>query len=727
MNIVRRKTEVFAALSLAALFVSSPAGAWPNCGAAFRDTYQNATYQNSQTEFNAGCQTCHQSSGGGNLNVYGDDLLRGGARGVGPACTATIFVAALRAVEALDSDQEGNDNLAEIVASAQPGWCAVSPGDACTNSAGTPPDVLLDPFAVNAVPTADVGGPYAGEAGTTLIQFDGSRSSDPDVGDTLIFAWDFGDGSTASGMMPTYTYPSAGNFEVSLIVSDGSASSEPSVTSATISAPPMNIAPIANPGGPYEGVPGTEIAFNGEASSDPNGDVLTFTWDFGDGAIGSGAASTHAFSAVGTYTVSLTVDDGQSSHSASTTATIASAPANRAPTADAGGPYSGTAGSGIRFNGAASSDPDDDILTYLWDFGDGTTGDGPTPTHVYRAPGTFDVRLSVSDGEFAAEAVTDAVVTDTLLDANRDGAALYETNCLACHGDPWSGPAVDGTLPGIRRVAGARSCSVHGSIFGTSVFPSGVPDMQFLQGLGETDIDAISEYLNSRDASGEQRYVTACAGCHGNTGSGGKVGEDVHGDSAGETFEAIAEESEMRYLACMPETDIVLIADFLMGFDDDNDNDGISDDRDDDDDNDGIIDRDDDDDDNDGLGDDDEREYGTDPRDSDTDDDGVSDGDEHAQGTDPLDSDTDNDGLDDGDEHRRGTDPNDIDSDDDGVSDGDEVTIFGSNPLLADNAAAGGDPAGGGGSGDLPLLALLVIASLIGRRQRMIALLRSTF
>ena len=95
--------------------------------------------------------------------------------------------------------------------------------------------------------------------------------------------------------------------------------------------------------------------------------------------------------------------------------------------------------------------------------------------------------------------------------------------------------------------------------------------MQFLQGLLEAEIDALAEHLNSLDASGEQRYVTTCAGCHGNNGRGGRVGEGILGDSAHETLEAIAEESEMRYLACMPESDFIAIAGFLKGTADDND------------------------------------------------------------------------------------------------------------------------------------------------------------
>jgi len=717
MSDVRRDLAVVLFMGLAALLGSTNAAAWPSCGTVFNDTYFNQDHNFSETANLGGCRTCHQSaSGGSNFNAYGQDLLSNGASGVGSSCSPTNFTAALRAVEALDSDNADSLhlNLAEIEASTQPGWCAEIDGANCTNSVGTPPNVLLDPPSSNTAPVAVVGGPYAGEAGTTSIQFDGTGSSDAD-GDALSYAWDFGDGGTATGATPAYTYPAAGNFEVRLIVNDSQADSEPSVTSATITTPPMNIAPTADPGGPYSGEPGVAVAFDGSMSSDPNGDPMTFAWDFGDGSMGDGVAPSHVFSADGSFVITLTVTDNQGAGStATTTATIATPPANSAPTADAGGPYSGVTGVSISFDASASSDPDSDVLTYAWNFGDGSAGDGVSPSHSYAAAGVYNVTLTISDGEFIDEATAEVMISDP--SDQGDGAALYQVNCAACHGDPWSGPAVDETLPGLRRVAGARSCNISGSIYGTSVFPSGVPDMQYLQGLDEAAIVAIAEYLNSDNVTGERRYVTTCAGCHGNTGSGGRTGEDVHGDSAGETWEAIAEESEMQFLACMPESDIVAIADFLEGMDDDNDDDGINDDDDDDDDNDGIHDDDDDDDDNDGVSDDDERDDGTDPRDHDSDDDGVDDGDERDNGTNPLDHDTDDDGLDDGEERDRGTDPMDADSDDDGVSDGDEVKIFGTNPLVAESSTA--TQSGGGGSTDLPALLLLAVMALVWRTRR---------
>jgi mono/diheme cytochrome c family protein len=115
-------------------------------------------------------------------------------------------------------------------------------------------------------------------------------------------------------------------------------------------------------------------------------------------------------------------------------------------------------------------------------------------------------------------------------------------------------------------VLGARTCSINGSINGTSVFPGGVPAMQFLKGiLSASQIQAISDYLNSGTVTGQQRYITACAGCHGADARGGRTGENVRGESAGDIREAIDDEREMRFLSCMPSSDIKAIGTYLRG------------------------------------------------------------------------------------------------------------------------------------------------------------------
>jgi hypothetical protein len=84
-----------------------------------------------------------------------------------------------------------------------------------------------------------------------------------------------------------------------------------------------NDPPVADAGGPYIGGPGQNIVFNGTGSSDPDGDGLTYAWDFGDGGTGSGATPTHAYALVNGYLVTLTVtDDGAPNLSATDLASV---------------------------------------------------------------------------------------------------------------------------------------------------------------------------------------------------------------------------------------------------------------------------------------------------------------------------------------------------------------------------------------------------------------------
>jgi len=92
----------------------------------------------------------------------------------------------------------------------------------------------------------------------------------------------------------------------------------------------VNGPPVSDPGGPYSGVPGIPVAFDGSGSFDPEGDALLYGWSFGDGVTGSGPTPTHIYAAAGTYTVSLTVVDGVHSITATTTATITDVFAARA-------------------------------------------------------------------------------------------------------------------------------------------------------------------------------------------------------------------------------------------------------------------------------------------------------------------------------------------------------------------------------------------------------------
>lgn len=267
------------------------------------------------------------------------------------------------------------------------------------------------PPPANEAPIADPGGPYTGVAGQPIalsaaesIDFDGSITA---------FAWDFADGSTGTGQDVSKIYGAAGTYTVLLRVTDDLGAFSEETTTVTVTAP-VNQAPVSRPGGPYSGMAGSGVAFNGAASSDPDGTITGYAWSFGDGSTATGATPSHAYASAGTFTVSLTVtDNAGATHTASTTATIASLPVNQPPVANPSGPYTSTVGSAVAFNGAASSDADGTITSYAWNFGNGSTATGATPSHAYASAGTFTVSLTVTDNAGATHTASTTATIST--------------------------------------------------------------------------------------------------------------------------------------------------------------------------------------------------------------------------------------------------------------------------------------------------------------------------
>ena len=117
----------------------------------------------------------------------------------------------------------------------------------------------------------------------------------------------------------------AGTYTVTIAGNDGVGGVATAATAILVSN--VNRAPVANPGGPYSGLANVPVNFDGSASSDPDGDPLTYMWAFGDAGSGTGATPSHTYLTGGTFTVALTVTDAGSpplSSSASTTANITS-------------------------------------------------------------------------------------------------------------------------------------------------------------------------------------------------------------------------------------------------------------------------------------------------------------------------------------------------------------------------------------------------------------------
>ncbi|WP_029446553.1 PKD domain-containing protein [Cellulophaga baltica] len=290
----------------------------------------------------------------------------------------------------------------------------------------------------NQAPTAIATSDVTSGAPSLAVQFTGDTSSDPDTGDTLTYAWDFGDGNTATTANTSHTFTTAGTYTVTLTVTDDGTPALTSTDTITIIVTDTNQAPNAVASSDVtSGAPSLAVQFTGDTSSDPDtGDTLTYAWDFGDGTTATTANPSHTFTTAGTYNVTLTVtDDGTpalSSSEVTITITVI-APANKAPTAVATSDIiTGEASLAVQFTGDTSSDPDTgDILTYAWDFGDGTTATTANPSHTFTTAGTYDVTLTVTDNGTPALSSSEATITITVnTPANQAPTAVVSSNII---------------------------------------------------------------------------------------------------------------------------------------------------------------------------------------------------------------------------------------------------------------------------------------------------------
>ena len=137
------------------------------------------------------------------------------------------------------------------------------------------------------------------------------------------------------------------------------------------------------------------VVLSGAASSDAEGEIVQYSWDFGDGTQATGPVASHVYFHSGVYEVRLTVvDDSGAASSNAINVTIR----NRLPNAmSTGVNASAYAGDPLNFDGSKSSDGDGRIVNYSWDFGDGSKGEGSLAKHAFSTAGKYIVRLTVTD------------------------------------------------------------------------------------------------------------------------------------------------------------------------------------------------------------------------------------------------------------------------------------------------------------------------------------------
>lgn len=476
----------------------------------------------------------------------------------------------------------------------------VSDNSGNSSTATTSVIVLNSP---NAPPVANAGPPVSGVVNLP-VQFNGTASKDPE-NSALTYNWNFGDGTSGTGAMPTHTYTRCGAFTVDLTVADNYGLTGKAATSANIAGNGTTY-PIGDAGGgaahQYNGSVGGNIIFDATASFDPDCSIVSYNWDFGDGATGTGLNPMHAYALAGDYVVTLTVTDNDGlqdiataavhvinvgaidgatlyanncagCHGAGAASTKVGATVARI---NAGIANTATGMSGLSTLSAAEIQAISDYLISLAPPPPppGTTPDGAqlyaTNCSGCHGAGASSTKIgadvtrinngisNVTSMNYLSTVLTSAdvqAIADYLMSLAppppvTDGPTLYANYCASCHG------------------AGAASTKVGATVARINAGISSVPSMNSLgTTLNATQIQAISDYLVSLvptpppgGLTGEQLYAANCAGCHGDGAVSTKKGATVDRINTG-----IATVATMNYLGTLlTAADVQAISDYLI-------------------------------------------------------------------------------------------------------------------------------------------------------------------
>lgn len=255
-------------------------------------------------------------------------------------------------------------------------------------------NITLDDSGGNNPPVAN----FTYSINELIISFTDQSS---DSGGTIIaWNWDFGDGQTSPVKNPLHIYSDPGTYMVTLTVTDNDLETN-SFSQEIVLNEASNEPPI---GSFTHTVSDLTVSFT-DQSIDPDGTIIAWNWNFGNGQTSSIKNPIHIYTVDGTYTVMLTVTDNDgANHSVSQQITV-NGSTNSPPTANFTFMTSGP----LVFFTDQSSDSDGTIISWHWNFGDGSSSPITSPLHFYPNSGTYSVTLTVTDNMLATHSLTQEV------------------------------------------------------------------------------------------------------------------------------------------------------------------------------------------------------------------------------------------------------------------------------------------------------------------------------
>jgi len=323
----------------------------------------------------------------------------------------------------------------------------------------------------NKNPVADAGSDqtvYVGE----VVYFSGEDSYDPD-GRIVSYAWDFGDGTTATGVEADHKYTESGPYTVTLVVKDNRGAVGTDTCAVTVTEAPPEMGTLSISTTPVDGevfvneeswgtapapravevgaydvsfgevsgylTPDTvEVEVEADETTEVTGTYTVIPPDMGVLSVNTepvkgevfvnkepwGTAPQTKTVKPGTYSVSFGAVAGyvtpesvdavvEPSLTTEVLGIYTEISENQPPVADAGGPYYCDRYEIILLDGSGSHDPDGSLKSWTWDFGDDTTGTGVKPSHIYTEYGIYTVVLTVTDNDGLTDSDSTTVTVST--------------------------------------------------------------------------------------------------------------------------------------------------------------------------------------------------------------------------------------------------------------------------------------------------------------------------